>query len=261
MHQLAGVLLSVLAITGGLVTGESSGLYQPLASAGHLWESPQDQSAVNLFAASLTKYYVGFARRGSNWTAEMDEVTKKNRAYLAEQVTAQKLVGAGQVMDGEDLRWILFFKGESMDEAKAIVEAAPAIQANRFTGEIRQMWGTRGVGAKLAEAAKAGKMPSGPKATHYLAVFKKGPKWSAEESESTRKMLQDQITNMWKLHEQGSLKFYGVFDDAGDIRGFVVLQAKSLKDAQKLLKKDPAIKAGWSTTEYYTFEVAEGVLP
>jgi uncharacterized protein YciI len=191
----------------------------------------------------------------------VDDVTKQNRAYLRELVEANKLVGVGQVTDGKDLRWIFFFKGDSLNEAKAIIAAAPAVKAERFTGEVRQAWGTRGMGSKIAAADKAKAMASGPKTTHFLVAFKKGSKWSAEESESTRKLLQNHIANVVKLHKDGALKFYGGFDDRGDIRGFGVVQAKSMQAAKDLIKDDPTVKANWFTPEYYTFEVAEGVLP
>ena len=95
----------------------------------------------------------------------------------------------------------------------------------------------------MAEAGKVEAMVSGPKTAHFIAILKKGSKWSAEENESTRKLLQDHISNVWKLHQDGALKFYGAFDDAGDIRGFAILQAKSLGAAKELLKNDPAVKA------------------
>jgi uncharacterized protein YciI len=203
MMQLHGVLLSVLVMIGGLITGGPVPNH-PNDSSTPGVSQQQDQAAANLFAASLTKYYVGFAHSGPKWTAEMDDVAKQNRAYLGELVTAQKLVGAGQVTDSKDLRWILFFKSDSLNEAKAIIAAAPAVKAGRFTGEVRQTWGTKGIGAGMAEAGKTEAMTSGPKVTHFLALLKKGSKWSAEENESTRKLLQDHIASVWKLHQDGA---------------------------------------------------------
>jgi uncharacterized protein YciI len=89
----------------------------------------------------------------------------------------------------------------------------------------------------------------------------KGGKWSAEENASTKKQIEDHISNILKLQKSGSLKFYGAFDDQGDIRGFGVLQAPSLKEAETIFKDDPAVKSDWLKPAYYTFEVAEGVLP
>lgn len=260
MIQLTAVLLSMLVLSGNYFTGEPA----PDRSkdvAASFSSQPQDQSAANVFAASLTKYYVGFIQTGPKWTAEVDDVTKQNRAYLRDLVAANKLVGVGQVIDGKDLRWIFFFKGDSLGEAKAIITGAPAVKAERYTGEVRQMWGTKGIGSKITEADKATAMVSGSKATHFLAVLKKGSKWSAEESENTRQLLQSHVANVVKLHSSGALKFYGAFDDRGDIRGFAVLQAASPKEAKQLLKNDPAVKAKWVAPEYYTLEIAEGVLP
>lgn len=252
MIQLTVVLLSLLAMTGNFLTVGSS---EPLLN------KPQDQSAVYAFFGTLTKYQVGLASSGPKYTAEMDDVAKQNRTYFSDLVKAKKLVGAGQVTGSEELRWILFFQSDSLNEAQAIIAAAPAVKAGRFTGEVRQTWGTKGVGSKMAEGGKMEAMVSGPKAAYFLAVFKKGSKWSPEENEKTRKLIQNHISYVWKLHENGSLKFYGAFEGPGDIRSFAVLQAKSLDAAKEMLKDDPAAKANWATPEYYTFEVAEGVLP
>jgi len=263
MIQLAGMLLSAFLMLGNPPAGENTENVHGLAAAGSARTPQQDQSAVNIFAASLTRYYVGVVNNGPQWTEQVDEVTKQNRAYLADLVTAGKLVGAGQVTDSKEVRWVLFFKGESVDEAKTIIDEAPAVKAGRFVGAVRPAWGTKGMGSKLQGEgkAKAKAMASGATMTHYAVVFKKGSKWSAEESESTRNMLQKQIANIVKMHQSGTLKFYAAFDDQGEVRGFGVLQASSMEAAKKLMKSDPAVKAKYFTPEFYTFEVAEGVLP
>ena len=260
MMHLSVVLLSVLIMTGNWLTGGSVPVH-PNGSLDPLLSQPQDQKSVYAFFGTLTKYQVGIAYSGPKWTAEMDDVAKQNRAYISDLVNAKKLVGAGQVIDSKDLRWILFFQSDSLSEAQAILAAAPAVKAGRFTSEVRQTWGTKGVGSKMAEAGKAEAMISGPKATHFLAVFKKGSKWSPEENENTRKLIQNHITYVWKLYQDGALKLYGAFEGPGDIRSFAVLQAKSLDAAKKILKDDPALKANWVKLEYHTFEVSEGVLP
>jgi uncharacterized protein YciI len=259
MIRLTYVLGVVLAIAGNHLPGNS--VHAGPIPHPEISSEPQDQSALSTFAASLTKYYVGFVHSGPKWTAEVDEVTKQNRAYLKGLVDAKKLVGAGQVTDGKDLRWILFFKGDSLMGAKKEVADAPAVKAGRVTGEVRQMWGTRGVGARMEGADKMEAMGKGPKITTYLVVLKKGPKWSGAQNDTTRTMLQSHISHAIKLHQDGALKFYGAFDDKGDIRGFGVLHAESVKAAKKLMEDDPALKADWFVAEYYTFEVAEGLLP
>src|SRR5262245_56593816 len=103
MIQLTSVLLSVLAMTGNFLTGGLV-LDHPKGSVAPVVSQPQDQSAASVFAASLTRYYIGFAQSGPKWTAEVDDVTKQIRAYISELVKANKLVGAGQVTDGKDLR-------------------------------------------------------------------------------------------------------------------------------------------------------------
>jgi len=261
MIRMASFLLSLLVIASILFAGEGlskdeENVYYALAM-----NTPQEQSAVSVYAMSLTNYYVGFAYRGPNWTAEVDDISQKTRQYFAEQVTAGKLVGAGRVMDGKDLHWILFFKSDALDAAKMIVASAPAVQAGRFTGEVRQIWGTKGIGDKLTKDATVEGLSSTTKSTYYLVVMTKGSKWNAEENASNKKLIEDHISNVLKLQKAGTVKFHGVFEDQGDIRGFGILQAASLKEAETIFKDDPAVKADWIKPTYYTFEVAEGVLP
>src|SRR5262245_203402 len=104
---ISALWLSMMMWAGHPVdTGE---LDKSRADASVKLNAPQDAMAV--FAASLTKYYVGVARRGPNWTAaatdDLDEVTKANRVYLADLVAAKKLVGAGRVLEGEGWAWLL----------------------------------------------------------------------------------------------------------------------------------------------------------
>jgi uncharacterized protein YciI len=253
MIQLTGVLLSVLAITSNLFMSGLRAAEPPL-------NKPQDQSVFSFFE-TLTEYQVGLVYSGPNWTAEMDEVTRQNRVYISDLVETGKLVGAGKVTGSKDLLWLLFFQNDSLQEAQAIIAAAPAVKANRFTGEVRQTWGTKGVGSKIAEGGKVEAMTRGPKTTHFLALFKKGSKWSPEENDDSRKLVQNHMTYHWKLHEAGVLRFWGAFEGPGDIRGVAILQANSLEAAKELLKDDPALKVNWVKQEYYVFEVAEGLLP
>jgi uncharacterized protein YciI len=253
MIRLIYVLVSVLVITGNLFMSGLGAAEPPL-------NKPQDKSVFSFFE-TLTQYQVGLAYGGPNWTAEMDEISRKNRVYITELVQAGKLVGAGRIADNKELCWILFFQTNALEEAQEIIAGAPAVKADRFTAEVRQTWGTKGVGSEMAEDVKVQAMTRGSKATYFLALFKKGSKWSPEENDDTRKLVQNHITYCWKLHEAGSLRFYGAFEGPGDIRSFAVLKTKSLEAAKELLKDDPALKVNWVKQEYYSFEVAEGVLP
>ncbi len=262
MHLTSVLLWSVMLWSGHAFAPGELGENRAQAAAEL---NSQQGDAMSIFAASLTKYYVGIARRGPNWVATesnaLDEIAKANRVYLADLVASKKLVGAGRVLEGEDWGWLLFFKGDSLAQVQTLTAAAPAVSAGRFSPQFRKIWGTKGVGSNIPTGLKPSTIGTAAKSTHYLAVLSKGDKWSAEESESTRKLLGKHIENILKLQQAGSLKFYGTFDDRDDPRGFAVLQAKSLKDAQSLLKNDPLVKASWATVKFFTFEVAEGVLP
>ena len=150
IHLTSALLLSFMLWAGQPAVTEESGENGRPASAE--LSAPQD-GGMAAFAASLSKYYVGVGRRGPNWSDatknDMDDVTKANRVYLADLVSAKKLVGAGRVLDGEDWGWLLFFKGDSLAQVKTLTTAAPAVSAGRFSPEFRRLWGTKGMGGQL----------------------------------------------------------------------------------------------------------------
>jgi uncharacterized protein len=76
-------------------------------------------------------YYIGFLRRGPRWTPESTPETQRvqaaHMAHIGDMAGSGKLVGAGPFSDGGRLRGVFLFKVASLEEARALAEADPAM--------------------------------------------------------------------------------------------------------------------------------------
>jgi uncharacterized protein YciI len=88
----------------------------------------------------MTTAYVGFLKRGAKWTPEQTpattELQKAHIANIVRLAETKKLVVAGPFGDNTELRGIFVFKVASPDEAKALAETDPAVQAGRLAIEM-----------------------------------------------------------------------------------------------------------------------------
>lgn len=98
----------------------------------------------------MTHYVVGFFHKGPNWTAvETDETRRMQEAHLAnfqKLGEAGKLIVAGPFGDNGDLRGMLIFKLESVDEARKLMDADPTLKAGRLTLDLHPWFAAAGLG-------------------------------------------------------------------------------------------------------------------
>jgi len=88
----------------------------------------------------FTTAYLAFLTRGPNWTPERtpqtEEIQRAHMANINRLAETKKLVVAGPFGDDGNLRGIFVFKVASLEEAKALAETDPAVQAGRLTLDI-----------------------------------------------------------------------------------------------------------------------------
>jgi uncharacterized protein YciI len=88
----------------------------------------------------LTTAYLALLSRGAKWTPEVtpatQEIQKGHMANIYRLAEMKKLVVAGPFGDDGQLRGIFVFKVASIDEARALTETDPAVQAGRLALDV-----------------------------------------------------------------------------------------------------------------------------
>jgi len=101
----------------------------------------------------MTNYVVGFLHKGPKWTAESTEETKKiqqgHMANISKMAATGKLIVAGPFTDNGDLRGMFIFKEVTMDQARKMVDADPAIQAGRMVVRLHPWLAGKGLKVPL----------------------------------------------------------------------------------------------------------------
>ena len=117
----------------------------PAVKSGHLiselhpWWS-EEVMKKTATPAKMTTAYLAFLKRGAKWTPEKttqtEEIQKGHMANINRLAETKKLVVAGPFGDNGTLRGIFVFKVGSLEEAKALAETDPAVQAGRLALDI-----------------------------------------------------------------------------------------------------------------------------
>ena len=88
----------------------------------------------------MTTAYLAFLTRGEKWTPEKtpqtEAIQKAHMDNINRLAETKKLVVAGPFGDNGTLRGIFVFKVGSLEEAKALAETDPAVQAGRLALDI-----------------------------------------------------------------------------------------------------------------------------
>src|SRR5580700_4058406 len=97
----------------------------------------------------MSNYIVGFLRKGPSWSpGETEESRKIQEGHLANinrMAGAGKLAVAGPFTDGGDMRGIFIFKNTTMEEAKTLVAADPAVKSGRLVLELHPWFSAAGL--------------------------------------------------------------------------------------------------------------------
>lgn len=100
---------------------------------------------LNADAIGMRKYVMAFLKRGPNRSQDSVTAAKLQRAHMeniGRMAKEGKLILAGPFLDDGDLRGIYVFNVESVEEARALTETDPAIQAGRLAMELHPWYGS-----------------------------------------------------------------------------------------------------------------------
>jgi uncharacterized protein YciI len=210
-------------------------------------------------------YQMGLLTRGPGWTAEATPETERVQAehmkHIQKMAADGKLVAAGPITDGGQLRGIFIFAAASLDEAKALASADPAVKAGRLAVEVHPWFGPKGIGAKFFAERKANPDAKVEMDTYQFVLLKRGPNASATATPESAKMQADHVEGIFRLIASGKLGAAGPFMDGGPIAGILVFRVGSLDEARALAESDPLVKAGKLLVELHPWMAAKGVLP
>lgn len=93
----------------------------------------------------MKRYVMAFLKRGPNRSQDSATAADLQKAHMANiNRLAQegKLILAGPFLDDGDIRGIFLFDLESVEEARALTETDPAIQAGRLIMELHPWYGS-----------------------------------------------------------------------------------------------------------------------
>ena len=101
--------------------------------------------ALNADELGMKKYVMAFLKAGPNRNQDSAAAARLQSAHLAHirrMAEAGKLVIAGPFLDENDIRGIYIFNVESIEEAKALTSADPAVKAGRLVMELHPWYGS-----------------------------------------------------------------------------------------------------------------------
>lgn len=93
----------------------------------------------------MRKYVIAFLKRGPNRDLSPEEANELQRAHLKNiraMADAGKLAFAGPFFDDGELRGLYFFNVESLEEAEALTQSDPAVQAGSLVMELKEWYGS-----------------------------------------------------------------------------------------------------------------------
>jgi len=177
----------------------------------------------------------------------------QHRAYIESLIKDGKLALWGEVTSEGTLREILVLKSESAEEAQQMAQSFPLVKAGILKAEVVAWYAARNM-------IGTAKMPL-TRSNYIFGILVRGPKWTKEESEETKKIQEGHMANINRLAEMGKLVLAGPFYEDGDRRGVFIFKTDSVSEAQALTDTDPAVMAGRLKIELYRWVVPGGMLP
>ena len=207
----------------------------------------------------LVQFQMAILKKGPAWvTTKVDERNATLQRHLANVISlldAGKAIIAGPFGDETDAAGIFIFRAASADEARAWVDADPAVKAGLLTAEMHPWWSQ-----DIYQKAQTSPLKM---ETVYLGFLKKGPnrKQGDDKDPEIQELQKAHLANINRLADTKKLVMAGPFGDDGDYRGIFVFRVGSLKEAQELAATDPMIKIDRLRLDLHPWHVPVGVIP
>ncbi|HEV8260544.1 MAG TPA: YciI family protein [Burkholderiales bacterium] len=114
----------------------------------HPWYAAKGIMKKSTALDSMPTYQFGMLLRGPSWapgeSPELKALQEQHMAHIRKTAESGKLVIAGPLGDGGNMRGILVYKVATLEEARALAEADPAVKAGRLKVELHPWMVPRG---------------------------------------------------------------------------------------------------------------------
>jgi len=92
---------------------------------------------------------------------------------------------------------------------------------------------------------------------YYMVFLKAGPTRSQDSTEAAG-LQKQHMAHLTRMYEEGYTSLTGPMGDDGELRGMVLFNTATQKEADSLANLDPMVKAGRLTVEVHPWWVAKG---
>ena len=92
----------------------------------------------------------------------------------------------------------------------------------------------------------------------YFIVFLKAGENRGQDSLETARLMKQHLAHLTRMAEEGYSSLTGPMGDDGDLRGIVVYNTPTLREADSLANLDPMVKAGRLKVEVHPWWTAKG---
>lgn len=206
--------------------------------------------------ADMQTFYIYFLNKGPKYGTgtpeEQKDIQAKHMGHLNSLGAAGKIAGPFGT-DGPR-RGLVILQADSLEAARAIGEADPAVKAGTFTVEIYTLVVPR-------NWFELGPVPEPYKMRRFVFFFlDDAPDRPAATPAEMAKLQDGHLANLYRLSKEGKLHLAGPLTDGGPHRGIGVLATETVEEAQQWMAGDPMIKGGYLVMVPLRWFAADGIL-
>ena len=96
---------------------------------------------------TMKKYFMAFLKAGENRSQSPEEAAQIQEAHLAHMAALaeeDKICIAGPFGDDGEFRGIVIYNVPTLEQAKALTQADPAVKAGRLIIDVKPWWAAKG---------------------------------------------------------------------------------------------------------------------
>jgi len=201
--------------------------------------------------------YMSIMTKGPNWNdlsmRGAQAPLRKHFAFWDSLQQKGKVILRGRVDDTSAIKDIIVIELDSLRDAIELTDRDPLVESGWLHPLVLGWYAAR----KVITSSPGGS----PTETYFIALLRRGPKWTPEQNPETAKLQEAHMANIRELARQRKLVLAGPFEDGKELRGVFIFRVPSIADATTLTSGDPAVNAGRLAFDIHPWQVPKGNLP